>query len=129
MISSQRLSLKVIATSSFEFPSKPTANLKYYSQRVTRIRIRMHTSSLKPCDVRDRGWYRRILQQPKFFRKGGDVNEGRELPNSSDMFARGKTKFSPRILFIACFIADMHWVLYHCFLVKSLKCCASREPN
>ena len=43
-----------------------------------------------------------------------------ELPNSSDMFARGKTKFSPRILLIACFIADMHWVLYHCFLVKSL---------
>ena len=51
MISSQRLSLKVIASSSFKFPSKPTANLKYYAQRVTRIILRMHTSSLKPCDM------------------------------------------------------------------------------
>ena len=51
MISSQRLSLKVIASSSFEFPSKPTANLKYYAQRVTRIILRMHTSSLNPSDM------------------------------------------------------------------------------
>ena len=54
-----------------------------------------------------------------------------ELPNSSDMFARGKTKFSPRILLIVCFIADMPLGFASLLLGKIVKmlCISGTELN